>query len=65
MKAADLRELKIEELKRKNKDLTEEIFNLKFQLHTGQLDSGPKIKILKKNLARVKTVACEKFGVKL
>ena len=60
MEAKDVRELSQKELEAKNLDLQQEIFNLKFQFHTGQLTNFEKLKSLKKDLARIKTILREK-----
>ena len=59
MKAKELRELSIEELKEKEKEASQELFNLRFQKATGQLGNTAIIRKTKKNLARVKTVLRE------
>ena len=63
MKANELRKLSTEELVAKEKELKEELFNLRFQLATGQL-SNPQnpmqIGLCKKDIARVKTLLCER-----
>ena len=56
MKAKKLRELTDEELNRKVADYKEELFNLRFQLATGQLDNPMRIRDVRKNIARCKTV---------
>ncbi|OGQ13914.1 MAG: 50S ribosomal protein L29 [Deltaproteobacteria bacterium RIFCSPHIGHO2_02_FULL_40_11] len=63
MKASDLRELSLEELQKKEKDLQQELFNLNFQLKTGQLENPMKMKGVKKDIARVKTIENEKKRV--
>ena len=60
MKASELRELTIEELASKLKDLKEELFNLRFQLAINQLENPTRIKAVKKDIARVMTVIKEK-----
>ena len=60
MEAKDIREHSLKELQAKELDLQQELFNLKFQLQTGQLESAAKIKDVKKDLARVKTILREK-----
>ncbi len=60
MKAKALRELSEEELKRKLADLKEELFNLRFQAATGQLDNPMRIRQVRKNFARVKTIIRER-----
>ncbi len=59
MKAAEIREMSHEEILRKEDDLREELFNLRFQHGTGQLENPNKIKQTKRDLARVKTVLRE------
>jgi len=59
MKAKELRELSAEELKEKEREASQELFNLRFQKATGQLGNTAIIRKTKKNLARVKTVLRE------
>jgi large subunit ribosomal protein L29 len=56
MKAKELVELSTEELLEKEADFRQELFNLRFQLATGQLENTARIKTVRKNIARVKTV---------
>ena len=56
MKAKDLVELSTEELLEKEEESRQELFNLRFQLATGQLENTARIKQVRKNIARVKTV---------
>ncbi len=56
MKAKELHDLTYEELLKKENDLQEELFNLRFRLATGQLDNPMELKSVKKDMARVKTV---------
>ena len=56
MKAKDLKELTKEELLKKRRDLKEEMFNLRFQHSTGQLENTARMKILRKDVARLDTV---------
>ena len=56
MKAKKVRELTDDELNRKVSDYKEELFNLRFQLATGQLDNPMRIRDVRKNIARCKTV---------
>jgi large subunit ribosomal protein L29 len=60
MKAKELRDLTYEELVRKEGDLKEELFNLRFRLATGQLDNPMTIRAVRKDMARVKTVIRQK-----
>ncbi len=60
MKIQDIRDLSTQELEDKIKDLKEELFNLRFQNATNQLDNPMRIASVKKDIARVKTVLKEK-----
>ena len=60
MKASELRELSLEELKEKLAHLREEYFNLKFQHATGQLENPMRLPQTRKDIARVMTVLREK-----
>lgn len=59
MKAKELRELTEEELKEKEKESSQELFNLRFQKATGQLGNTAVIPKTKRELARIKTVIRE------
>jgi large subunit ribosomal protein L29 len=59
MKAKELRELTEEELSEKAKELSQELFNLRFQKATGQLGNTAMIPKTKRDLARAKTVLRE------
>jgi large subunit ribosomal protein L29 len=60
MKAADLRDLTLEELGAKLKEVSEELFNLNFQHSSQQLDNTARLGQARKDLARLKTVLREK-----
>ena len=60
MKAKEFRELTVEELKQREKDLAGELFNFKFQLATNQLSNTMKLRQVKQDIARVKTIIREK-----
>ena len=60
MKASELRDLTLDELRQKESDLNAELFNLRFQLATNQLENPMRLPITKKDLARVKTVIAQK-----
>ncbi|MFA4909566.1 MAG: 50S ribosomal protein L29 [Desulfobacteria bacterium] len=60
MKISEIRELSDMELTQKEKYLSEELFNLKFQLATGQLENTMRVPQIKKDLARIKTIISEK-----
>ena len=54
--------MSIDELVSKDKELAQELFNLKFQLQTGRLENTAKISSLRKDIARVKTILGEITG---
>lgn len=60
MKNKDIRYLSGDELNKKVSELKNELFNLRFQLATGQLDNPSTIKSVKKDIARVKTIQRER-----
>lgn len=60
MKAKDVHELSSDELTRRADDLKDELFKLRFQLATGQLENPMRIRDVKKSIARVKTVLRER-----
>lgn len=55
MKAAEIRNLSGEDLQAKLKEARAELFNLRFQMATGQLDNTARIKQVKKDIARIQT----------
>lgn len=62
MKARELKELRTsnpQDLRVKLKDLKAELFNLRFQLATGQLENPMRIKEVKKSIAQIKTIIRE------
>ena len=56
MKVAEVRELDIEELERRLADSRRELFNLRFQHATGQLENTGQLTQVRKNIARILTV---------
>lgn len=60
MKASELRDLSPAELHKKIEELNQELFNFRFQLHTGHLENSSRIPAVKKDIARVKTVLRQK-----
>jgi large subunit ribosomal protein L29 len=60
MKARELRELSVDQLEAKEKEFREEEFKLRFKHATGQLEKTSRIRQIKKDIARVKTVIREK-----
>jgi len=59
-KARDLRELSVNDLRRKEADLTDQIFRMRIQKAMGHLDVPLKVRTTRRELARVKTVLAEK-----
>ena len=59
MQVNDIRNLSAAELNTKVSELKEELFNLRFQLATGQLENPMRIRAVKKTIARIKTVQRE------
>lgn len=62
MKARELRDLSEAELRQKELDFTGELFNLKFQHATGQLENTERLVEVRRDLARVKTVLRQKIS---
>ncbi|ETP69737.1 MULTISPECIES: 50S ribosomal protein L29 [Planococcus] len=60
MKANEIRDLTTAEIEQKVKSLKEELFNLRFQLATGQLENTARIREVRKAIARMKTVIHER-----
>ncbi len=60
MKAYDVRNMTEIELHKKLKDYRSELFNLRFQSITGQLGNPKRISLVKKDIARIKTILREK-----
>lgn len=60
MQAGELRELTTDELEEKVTELKEELFNLRFQLATRQLENPMRLKEVRKSIARAKTVMRER-----
>ncbi|MBW1925647.1 MAG: 50S ribosomal protein L29 [Deltaproteobacteria bacterium] len=63
MSVADkLRELSTEEIQQKEKNLRQELFNLRFQQATHQLENVMRIRAVRRSIARTKTVLAEKIA---
>jgi large subunit ribosomal protein L29 len=60
MKADELREMTLEELADKERELKRKLFNLRFQRTTGELDNTAELVRTRQDIARVFTVAAEK-----
>ena len=59
MKASEIKDLNLEEMHRKVSDLKEELFNLRFQHEIGQLENPQRMKLTKREIARLKTIVGE------
>ena len=60
MKVTEIRELSVDELRGRERDLDDQLFRLRIQKSMGQLEAAQKLKSLRRDLARVKTVLREK-----
>lgn len=65
MKVQEIRNLNDKDLEKKLDDLKEELFNLRFQMTTGQLDNVMRLREVKRSIARVKTVQRQRELMKL
>jgi len=63
MKIGEVRDLGADELKQREKDLDDQLFRLRIQKSMGQLEAATKLKSLRRDVARVKTVLREKETV--
>ena len=63
MKAKEIRSLSVEELNKKLEDLKKDLFMLRMQHATNQLDNPMQLAAVKKDIARVKTIIREKTNV--
>ena len=59
MKAKEIRDMNAAEMDQKIAGLKEELFNLRFQIATGQLENPMRIRVVKKAIARIKTIQRE------
>jgi large subunit ribosomal protein L29 len=62
MKAVELRELGHDELTAKERDLTDQLFRMRIQKSMGQLEAPEKVRTVRRDLARIKTVLRQKRG---
>jgi large subunit ribosomal protein L29 len=56
MKIKDLNDMSPDELRHKHEELVDQLFKLRFQKSLGQLDSPMKVKIVRRDIARIKTI---------
>jgi large subunit ribosomal protein L29 len=60
MKAEEIRELGVDELRAREQDLDDQLFRLRIQKSMGQLEAPLKVRLLRRDLARIKTILREK-----
>jgi large subunit ribosomal protein L29 len=60
MKVTEFRDLGVDELRQREKDFDDQLFRLRIQKSMGQVEAAAKLKTLRRDLARVKTVLREK-----
>ena len=60
MKASEIRDLTVEELRDREKDLAEQMFALRLQKVTGQLEKPARVRQVRRDMARIQTVLHEK-----
>ena len=60
MKVEEIRELAVDELRTREKELDDQLFRLRIQKSMGQLEAPAKVRGIRKDLARVKTILREK-----
>jgi large subunit ribosomal protein L29 len=64
MKAAEIRELSIDDLRVRERDLDDQLFRLRIQKSMGQLEAPAKVRGVRRDRARIKTILREKAGAK-
>ncbi len=62
MKAQDIRSKSPDELDEQLEELTKEAFNLRFQQASGQLENTARVRQVRRDIARIKTIAAQKAG---
>jgi large subunit ribosomal protein L29 len=60
MKVTEVRDLAVDELRQREKELDDQLFRLRIQKSMGQIEAAQKLKTMRRDLARVKTVLREK-----
>jgi large subunit ribosomal protein L29 len=60
MKAAELREMAVDDLGARERDLTDQLFRMRIQKSMGQLEAPDKVRMIRRDLARIKTVIRQK-----
>ena len=62
MKVGEIRELTVDDLRAREKDLGDQLFRLRIQKSMGQLEAPAKVRLVRRDLAKVKTVLREREG---
>ena len=62
MKAQDIRSKSPDELDEQLEELSKEAFNLRFQQASGQLENTARVRQVRRDIARIKTIAAQKVG---
>ena len=60
MKVAEFRDLQVDELRQREKDMDDQLFRLRIQKSMGQLEAPAKVRGVRRDLARIKTILREK-----
>jgi large subunit ribosomal protein L29 len=60
MQAKEIRELSLDEIRQKERETAEEIFRLRMRKSTGQLENPMRLRVLRRDLARLKTIQHER-----
>lgn len=64
MKTSELRGMTVDELTKREQELRRELFNLRFQKATGEIENPKRVRAVRKDLARVLTLKSEKLRVR-
>ena len=64
MKAMEIREMSVDDLRVRERDLDDQLFRLRIQKSMGQLEAPAKVRGVRRDLARIKTILREKSGAK-
>ncbi len=62
MKASELRDLGVDELGARERELTDQLFRMRIQKSMGQLEAPDQLRIVRRDVARIKTVIRQKRG---
>ena len=65
MKIKEIKELSMDELKQKNRDLAEDLFRLRIRHASGNLESPATMKNVRKDIARIKTILRDREGAEI